>query len=298
MRRDQGYPMVSIVTPSLNHGAFIEETIRSVLLQGYPKLEYIVIDGGSRDNTVDILRKYEPWLSYWNSWPDNGPGHATNKGFEHATGEVFGTILADDTYRPRGILTLMELRSAKPKSIVWVGGCPEVDLDGNIVNPGLPFIRAPEAIGDWGAGAWLGCPACLFDAGSFRKAGGMEESLKTAHDVELWVKLAKMGDFALTNELVATARYNPNSVCHRDVPGVVADVIHINCAHGYRDNARAVFLRYAVQEGLRLATPTQVCQAFTADELVRAMGARPLAKALLGRLIGAFSRRVIRKLLR
>ncbi len=77
-------PKITIVTPSYNHGQFIETTIRSVLLQGYPNLEYIIIDGGSSDNSVEIIRKYEPWLAYWISEQDRGQAHAINKGFAHA----------------------------------------------------------------------------------------------------------------------------------------------------------------------------------------------------------------------
>ena len=80
------WPAISLVTPSFNQGQFIEETLRSVLLQGYPRLELVVIDGGSRDNTVEILRKYEPWLTYWVSEPDRGQSHAINKGLARVTG--------------------------------------------------------------------------------------------------------------------------------------------------------------------------------------------------------------------
>lgn len=92
------WPKISIVTPSLNQGQFLEQTIRSVLLQGYPNLEYIVIDGGSTDNTINIIRKYEPWLSYWVSEPDNGQAHALNKGFQRVNGDIIGWINSDDMY--------------------------------------------------------------------------------------------------------------------------------------------------------------------------------------------------------
>lgn len=92
------YPKLTIVTPSFNQGLFIEQTIRSVLLQNYPNLEYIVIDGGSTDQTVEILEKYAPWISYWQSEKDNGQGQAINYGFSIASGDYFAWINSDDYY--------------------------------------------------------------------------------------------------------------------------------------------------------------------------------------------------------
>jgi glycosyltransferase involved in cell wall biosynthesis len=94
------WPRISIVTPSYNQGQFIEETIRSVLLQGYPDLDYVVIDGGSSDESVDIIRKYQPWLSYWVSEKDRGQAHAINKGFARGTGSLGAYLNSDDTYLP------------------------------------------------------------------------------------------------------------------------------------------------------------------------------------------------------
>lgn len=91
---------ISIVTTSLNQGQFIEETIRSVLLQNYPNIAYIIIDGGSTDKTPDIIRKYGGWLAYWISEPDQGQSHALNKGFAQATGDIFAFINSDDYYAP------------------------------------------------------------------------------------------------------------------------------------------------------------------------------------------------------
>jgi glycosyltransferase involved in cell wall biosynthesis len=91
-------PKISIVTPSFNQGMFLEKTILSVLEQGYPNLEYIIIDGGSSDNSVEIIKKYEKHLAYWESEPDQGQSHAINKGFERATGEIFGWLNSDDWY--------------------------------------------------------------------------------------------------------------------------------------------------------------------------------------------------------
>lgn len=94
------WPKISIITPSYNQGQYLEETLRSVLLQGYPNLEFIVMDGGSTDASVDIIKKYQPWLSYWASEHDNGQTHAINKGLDFATGEIVAYLNSDDLYLP------------------------------------------------------------------------------------------------------------------------------------------------------------------------------------------------------
>jgi hypothetical protein len=90
------WPRITIVTPSFNQGRFLEETIRSILFQGYPHLEYIIIDGGSNDNSVDIIKKYEPYLAYWVSEKDRGQAHAINKGFARASGDIYAYLNSDD----------------------------------------------------------------------------------------------------------------------------------------------------------------------------------------------------------
>lgn len=100
MPSGNNWPRISIVTPSFNQGQFLEETIRSVLLQNYPNLEYIIIDGGSTDDSVEIIKKYEPWISYWVSERDRGQSHAINKGLAHCAGEIFNWINSDDLLLP------------------------------------------------------------------------------------------------------------------------------------------------------------------------------------------------------
>jgi glycosyltransferase involved in cell wall biosynthesis len=102
------YPKITVLTPNYNYGQYLEETIRSVLLQGYPNLEYIIIDGGSTDNSIDIIKKYEPWLTYWVSEPDRGQTHAINKGLEKSTGEIFNWINSDDVLMPGALLAIAQ----------------------------------------------------------------------------------------------------------------------------------------------------------------------------------------------
>jgi glycosyltransferase involved in cell wall biosynthesis len=116
-------PRISIVTPSFNQGQFLEETIRSVLLQNYPDLEYLIIDGGSRDESVAIIRRYERWLSYWVSEPDAGQSAAINKGWQRATGDILAYLNADDTYCPNALAAV----AAAPTAGLLYGNCYVID---------------------------------------------------------------------------------------------------------------------------------------------------------------------------
>ena len=111
-------PKISIVTPSYNQAQYLEETIRSVLLQGDPNLEDIIIDGGSMDGSVDIIKKYEPWLTYWESNKDKGQSSAINKGFELSTGAILAWINSDDYYMPGVFFNVAE----KMAKYNWVSG--------------------------------------------------------------------------------------------------------------------------------------------------------------------------------
>jgi glycosyltransferase involved in cell wall biosynthesis len=114
-------PRITIVTPSFNQGQFIEETICSVLDQNYPNLEYIVVDGGSTDQTIEVIRKYERQLSYWVSEKDRGQVHAINKGLARATGEIFGFLNSDDLYVPGTFAVVGEYFEKRPEA-GWVCG--------------------------------------------------------------------------------------------------------------------------------------------------------------------------------
>jgi glycosyltransferase involved in cell wall biosynthesis len=141
------WPKITIVTPNYNYGHFLEETIRSVLLQGYPNLEYIIIDGGSTDNSIDIIKKYEKWLTYWVSEEDNGQPNAINKGLERATGEWFNWINSDDLLLPNALKTLIKI-SEVVSDANWISGARIIiDKESSFVDICAPWRTDPSVIG-------------------------------------------------------------------------------------------------------------------------------------------------------
>jgi len=127
------WPRISIITPSYNQGQFLEETIRSVLLQGYPNLEYIIIDGGSTDESLDIIKQYEPWLAYWVSEPDRGQSHAINKGLRRASGEIIAYLNSDDMYLTETIRKVVEFLFQHEDVDVVYGDCRVVDEESHLI---------------------------------------------------------------------------------------------------------------------------------------------------------------------
>ena len=241
-------PRVSIVTPSYNQGQFLEETIRSVLLQGYPNLEYMVIDGGSTDGSLDIIRKYEPWIDSWVSEPDRGQSHAINKGFSRATGNVFGWLNSDDYFAPGALTTLMELRSREPDAVAWVGACDEVEADGTHIARRAPWLGGQEQIAMWWRESFFHQPSCLFDAGAFREVGGIDEELYYSMDFDLWVRLAGRGKFVGVDKVVSCSRMHPaTKTAGGGVPLHQAVNIMIPCRQGLT-RAAVVNLRQYVFE--------------------------------------------------
>ena len=145
MRDGTAWPSITIVTPSYQQAGFLEETLRSVLLQGYPKLEYIVVDGGSTDGSVDIIRSYAPWITRWVSESDDGQSDAINKGFRWATGSILGWLNSDDTYHPGALAEVAEAMHRAGTEIV-LGAMDKVqfgDGEPRLVKRSLPWEGEP-----------------------------------------------------------------------------------------------------------------------------------------------------------
>ena len=197
-------PSISIVTPSYNQAAFLEETIRSVLLQGYPNLEYIVMDGGSTDGSLEIIKKYEKHLTYWTSQKDAGPADAIRKGFERAKGSILAYLNSDDLYRPGAIHCLINRLKTAGADVVY-GNTYWIDDQSRILaeRRQTPFSRFAYLYG----GADLQQPATFWTQQIYRKVGGMDTSFICAFDTDLFARFASGGArFSHIRRFVACAR--------------------------------------------------------------------------------------------
>jgi glycosyltransferase involved in cell wall biosynthesis len=180
-----GTPKVSIVTPSFNQVEFIEDTIQSVLDQTCPNVEYVIIDGGSKDGTAEIIKKYEDKLHYWTSEKDAGQGDAINKGFTHTSGEIMAWINSDDKYTPWALKVVSEIFSRFPH-VNWIVGYNSWwNRSGEMTSA----KRVPKNIYDYGLGnyRWIQQESVFWRRSLWEKAGGaIDTSYKLMVDGELW----------------------------------------------------------------------------------------------------------------
>jgi glycosyltransferase involved in cell wall biosynthesis len=214
-------PRISIVMPCFNAVAFIEEALRSVLLQGYPDLELIVFDGGSTDGTVEVIKRYAPWLSYWASEPDCGQSHAINKGLERATGELFNWFNADDVMCEGALEALAALHIANPSAVGICGVVQSFD-EGGALSLLRPVAGSKEALGDWAVSAFIPQPGALFNCRMCKDIGGVNERLHYVMDIDLLMKLADRGAFVTTERVITLFRQHAGSkTVSGDIPGLV-----------------------------------------------------------------------------
>lgn len=177
-------PRISLVTPSYNQAQFLEETISSVLEQGYPNLEYIVIDGASTDGSVDILRRHEDRIDYWISEPDNGQAHALAKGFERATGEIFGWLCSDDLLKP-GALHLAAATFRLTSALTFMYG------DSEYLYPDGSREIKPRVSYDYETMKYFNLvsqPSSFFSAAAYRACGKIDQTLRYAMDYDLFLR--------------------------------------------------------------------------------------------------------------
>jgi glycosyltransferase involved in cell wall biosynthesis len=187
-------PLVSIITPSFNQARFIDATIRSVLEQDYPSIEYIIVDGGSNDGSVEIIQRHAGKLAWWVSEKDNGQTDALNKGFSHARGEILAWINSDDTYEAGAIANAVSYLSQHPETAMVYAGTNFIDEDGRVIG------RFPAAQTDYRRlrQGYVHIPqqASFFRAALWQQVAPLDPDFYFAMDYDLWVRLAKLAPLA------------------------------------------------------------------------------------------------------
>jgi glycosyltransferase involved in cell wall biosynthesis len=200
-------PLVSVITPSFNAARFLEATIRSVLDQDYPHIEYIVMDGGSTDGTLDILRSHADQLTYFSA-ADDGAADAINKGFAKAQGKILAWLGADDTYLPAAVTKAVEALADNPDAAAVYGEASWVGSEGEVMG------RYPTAPYDPKMFAQECCicqPACFIRREALETVGMLNPALRASFDYDLWIRLTKRYRFVRIPEHLATSRMHPDN---------------------------------------------------------------------------------------
>jgi glycosyltransferase involved in cell wall biosynthesis len=205
-------PRISIVTPSFNQGQFLEECIDSVLCQNYPYLEYIVMDGGSTDNSVEIIKKYEKHLTYWQSKPDGGQYSAINEGFKKTTGEIMAWLNSDDKYHASALKIVGGVFN-QFKDVDWITGRPTAwDEDGLLlyVSSILPHWTLEKCLNHQTDAAFIQQESTFWRRSLWEKSGVvLSAKLQFAADFELWIRFFRYANLYTVDALLGGFRFHP-----------------------------------------------------------------------------------------
>ena len=200
--------LVSIITPSYNQAPYLEQTIRSVLEQDYPRIEYIVVDGGSTDNSAEIIQKYADRLAYWISEKDSGQAEAINKGVARANGENVAWLNSDDYYMLNTVSFAVRCFEQNPDVVMVYGDMLAVDGEGQTINV-LKYKQL--ALEDLLCFQIIGQPSVFFRRSALEKTGLLEPSFHFMLDHHLWIRLAQQGRILHVPQVWSAARYHPQA---------------------------------------------------------------------------------------
>jgi glycosyltransferase involved in cell wall biosynthesis len=206
-------PLISVVTPSFNQAAYLERTIRSVLEQDYPHVEYLVLDGGSTDGSVDIIRRYADRLAYWTSGPDAGQAAAINTGWARASGDILAWLNSDDYYLPGTLAFVADVFAGHPDAPMVYGTCDFVDSDGR------PFARVGSLFNARSlrrGHQMIPQPSSFIRRTALERAGPLDESLHYSMDYELFLRIAAVGEPAFVDRPLAAFTVHPDAKTTRD----------------------------------------------------------------------------------
>ena len=231
-------PTITVVTPSFNQGAFLERTIRSVLDQGYPGLQYFVMDGGSTDGSVDIIHKYADRLDYWVSGPDGGQTAAINAGWRMAQGEILAWLNSDDSYLPGALLTVGKTFLQQPDAALVYGLVRREDPDGGSLGRVGSAFRWPTLLYSHQI---IPQPSAFFRRSAVEAVGLLDESLHYSMDYDFLLRLTRAGRTVMVPTPLAVATIHPGAKTTRDRAAAAAETNRVR--QRYARGAGLVFVR-------------------------------------------------------
>lgn len=197
--------LISIITPSYNQAKYLEQTLQSVLTQDIVHLEYIVIDGGSNDGSVEIIKKYQAKLAYWISEKDKGQADAINKGFAKSNGEIVAWLNSDDYYLPNTINQVVKIFEENPDVVLIYGDMLAVDENGKTFNTlNYKQLNLEDLI----CFQIIGQPAVFFRNSALKKTSGLNLAFHFLLDHLFWIELAQHGKMLHVNQTWSAARYH------------------------------------------------------------------------------------------
>jgi glycosyltransferase involved in cell wall biosynthesis len=248
-------PRVSIITPSFNQGRFLERTIQSVLSQEYGNLEYIIVDGGSDDESLSIIHKYQSRLTHWISEPDMGQADAINKGFALATGQILAWLNSDDEYRPGAISRAVEFLAAHPEIGMVYSRAYYIDQDDAIL---AEYPAAPTDYRGLRRGrTTIPQQTMFFRSVLWKMVGPLDPTFYYAMDYELWVRIASVTPIAFVPEHWAHFRLQSSSKSIREAYRCWPEMMRVH----FRDGGTRfslLYLKYLVRRIVEPVMPLRI----------------------------------------
>lgn len=251
------WPRITVVTPSFNQGPFIKETIESVLGQGYPDLEYLVMDGGSTDGTIEILKGYGSRLK-WVSEKDRGQSDAINKGIRRSTGEIVAYLNSDDLYEKGALEKAARYFTSRPESLWMTGRCRIIDINGAEVRQAITayknFLLGRYSYKMLLVTNFISQPATFMGRRAFDEFGLFDETQHRVMDYDYWLRLGKRQPPGVLEDYLASFRVHPGSKTSSSFKSTFREELEV--ARGYSGSS--------VINGLHYMSYLGICAAYAA----------------------------------